>query len=289
MDRRLALAVALLAVMAGCSSAGSRPPAGPAAVEVAVTRDFGGDVLVRARAAPGQSALRALQRVADVDTGYGGRFVRGIAGVRGGLAAGRDWLYFVNGVAADVGAADYELRPGDREWWDFRDWRTLLDIPVVIGSWPEPFVRGYGGRRPRVHVAGLACASAVRAALRRAGARLARARSPFSVEVGLLGRLGRELADWRGRGVTVFPHGGGIGALQPGAGARPVPGARALIAAYRPQGGVGESARVVVAGADRAAACAAARTLAERPADVRFTYAVALDGDGRVLAAGGRG
>jgi hypothetical protein len=45
---------------------------------------------------------------------------------------------------------------------------------------------------------------------------------------------------------------------------------------------------VVVAGDDQQSACAAAARLADDPQLVRDTYAVALDADGRLLAAGGR-
>ena len=147
--RRLLIAWAILgAVGGGCGQTAATPPPGPAAVTVTVTRDFGGSRIDGARAAPGQSALDALRRTATVDTAYGGRFVEAIDGVHGDRSAGWDWLYFINGVEADRGAADYNLRPGDREWWDYRYWNDLIHVPVAIGSWPEPFVHGYDGHRP---------------------------------------------------------------------------------------------------------------------------------------------
>ena len=84
------------------------------------------------------------------------------------------WLYFVNGIQANVGGADYTLHPGDTEWWDYRYWNDLIQVPVAIGAWPEPFVHGYGGRRPAVSVTGPACAARLTAALRRAGAHVVR-------------------------------------------------------------------------------------------------------------------
>ena len=68
----------------------------------------------------------SLRRTARVSTSYGGRFVEAIDGVRGNRSGGWDWLYFVNGVEADRGAADYRLHPGDREWWDYRYWNDLI-------------------------------------------------------------------------------------------------------------------------------------------------------------------
>ncbi len=172
--RRLLIAWAILgAVGGGCGQTAATPPPGPAAVTVTVTRDFGGRRIDGARAAPGQSALDALRRTATVDTAYGGRFVEAIDGVHGDRSAGWDWLYFINGVEADRGAADYNLRPGDREWWDYRYWNDLIHVPVAIGSWPEPFVHGYDGHRPTaVQVTGLPCSADVAGTLRAAGAHL---------------------------------------------------------------------------------------------------------------------
>ena len=61
---------------------------------------------------------RFLQRYGEVDTGYGGRFVDAIEGLRSGSRRGerRDWFYYVNGIEAPVGSADYEPRDGDRVW-----------------------------------------------------------------------------------------------------------------------------------------------------------------------------
>jgi hypothetical protein len=59
----------------------------------------------------------------------------------------RAWFYYVNGYLADRSSADYRLRAGDVEWWDYRLWRDPLDDPVVVGSFPQPFLAGYGGRR----------------------------------------------------------------------------------------------------------------------------------------------
>jgi hypothetical protein len=61
-----------------------------------------------------------------------------------------------------------------------------------------------------------------------------------------------------------------------------------VIAAYQPGPATGTSAQLIVAGDTAAAACAAATTLAARPARVHDAYAVALDGAGHVIAYGGR-
>jgi Domain of unknown function (DUF4430) len=88
----------------------------------------------------GLTAMQALDRVADIGTSYGGRYVQSIEGLDGSLSAQRDWFYFVNGIEADRGATEYRLQPGDVEWWDYRSWARQMRQPVVVGAFPEPFV-----------------------------------------------------------------------------------------------------------------------------------------------------
>jgi hypothetical protein len=258
-------------------------------VTVTVTREFGRDQLAAGRAAPGQSALDALRRTARVDTSYGGRFVESIDGVHGNRSAGWDWLYFINGVEADRGAADYRLRPGDREWWDYRYWTDLIQVPVAIGAWPEPFVHGFGGKAPPVSVTG-PCSQQLASALRSAGAAVTTRTSPYRVVVQTFGQAAAALSPslQQGRGLTVFLDGGRVMVYRGHGGSRPDPDARGLIVGFQPRGGTGSSAEVLVAGADRSAACAAAHTLATDPAAVRLDYAVATDAAGHVVAEGGR-
>jgi hypothetical protein len=185
---------------AGCGRGAASVPPGPAAVQVSVTRDYGSTRLVSARAAPGQSALDALRRAAHVGTSYGGRFVESVNGLSGDRSASDDWLYFVNGIAPDVGAADMRLHPGDREWWDRRYWRDLVQTPVAIGSWPEPFVHGYDGHRHPVSVGGLGCASRIADALRTDGAQVTSATAPYRVTVETFAQAGQDVAsDLSGR------------------------------------------------------------------------------------------
>ena len=122
--------------------------------------------------------MQALERVAKVETRYGGRYVAGVDGLDGARPP-RDWFYFVNGYLADRSAADYRLRAGDVEWWDYRAWRDAAQDPVVVGAFPQPFLHGYGGRRrPAVVVsADPGPVRAARAAPARARARRRRARS----------------------------------------------------------------------------------------------------------------
>ena len=110
-----------------------------------VTRDRGATVVLVTAVPAGLTAMQALDRELDIDTSYGGRFVQSIDGVEGDVSKQRDWFWFLNGIESDVSAADYRLRAGDVEWWDFRSWRDEMREPVVVGAFPEPFLHGYGG------------------------------------------------------------------------------------------------------------------------------------------------
>src|SRR4249919_2033279 len=104
--RRLAAVLAALAVVlagAACDERIAPPPAaGEPRVSMVLTRDFGTREVATARAAPGQSAMAALQGSFKVETRYSGAYVQGIDGLSGSSGAGTDWLYFVNGLEADV-------------------------------------------------------------------------------------------------------------------------------------------------------------------------------------------
>lgn len=154
--RLLAVLLCLLAALAaGCGLGEGDERAGDGA-QLRVTRDFGHQALGRVdveRVREDQTVMRLLRSRFDVDTSYGGRFVQGIDGLEGaGVAGEDDWFYFVNGVEAEVGAAEFELSPGDRVQWDYRDWRAAMRVPAVVGAFPEPFRNGLEGKRRPVRV-----------------------------------------------------------------------------------------------------------------------------------------
>lgn len=154
--RTLALVLCLLAAAAaGCGLGEGEERSGDGA-QVRVTRDFGRTELESARVEKvreGQTVMRLLQSKFDVDTSFGGRFVNAIDGLTDRGAGGQlDWFYFVNGVEADVGAAEFELSPGDRVQWDRRDWRVTMRVPAIVGAFPEPFLSGLEGKRRPVRV-----------------------------------------------------------------------------------------------------------------------------------------
>jgi hypothetical protein len=232
--------------------------------------------------------MNALRRISHVGTSYGGRFVESVDGLSGDRSGHEDWLYFINGIAPDVGAADVTLHPGDSEWWDRRYWSDLVQTPVAIGQWPEPFVHGYDGKPHPVAVTGLGCSAGLAAFLRRRGARVTAGSAAYRVDVETFAQVGSELADWRGKGLTVSLSGGHVMVYRGADGLSADAAAHALIAGYQPPGAPGAGVVVVIAGDTPASACAAAKRLAATPELVRNAYAVALDADGRVIAAGGR-
>jgi hypothetical protein len=159
-----ALSALAALVLAGCGLGAGRAPS---AIQLRVTRDFGARSLQQA-AAPklsGQETVMSLlMRNDTVTTRFGGGFVQSIAGLGGGQERGHpvDWFYYVNGIEASRGAAATNVRPGDHIWWDRHDWSQTDQVPAVVGSFPEPFLNGTGGKRLPVRVeceavAGRAC------------------------------------------------------------------------------------------------------------------------------------
>jgi Domain of unknown function (DUF4430) len=148
--RRTLLFIALTTSLAGCGLGEGDERSG-AGAELRVTRDFGHREVGSERVAPvteGQTVMRLLRSRFEVDTRFGGRFVQTIDGLSGSLGGAQlDWFYFVNGIEADKGAAEYELSPGDRVQWDHRNWEAAMRVPAIVGAFPEPFRHGIEGKK----------------------------------------------------------------------------------------------------------------------------------------------
>ena len=165
----LAITIALVAIaIAGCGLGAGR---GTSDATVTVTSDFGGSQIgqLTEKQVPGsETVMRVLERHFNVGLRYGGGFVESIDG-RSGTSARRDWFYYVNGIEASKGAAATTVHRGDRIWWDLHTWIAPLGSPAVVGSFPEPFLHGSGGRRlPTV----VQCASDVSSACQRVSTEL---------------------------------------------------------------------------------------------------------------------
>jgi hypothetical protein len=158
--RRILAAVAALAlvlVLAGCAgedsgegtaAAAGRPPAA-GEVRLIVSRDFGATLLtdVTATAGEGASVMRLLAENAEVETQYGGGFVGSIDGLASTYGSvtdsdAKDWFYWVDGVMADIGAADYDLRGGETVWWDYHAWARAMYVPAAVHAFPAPWAGG---------------------------------------------------------------------------------------------------------------------------------------------------
>lgn len=151
----LACVSALALGVAGCGLGSG--DGGTGEVTLHVTEDFGAERVAGSsepRARSGDTVIDLLERKLDVGTRYGGKFVQELEGRAGGRVDGRpvDWFYYVNGIEADVGGAEFKLSPGDRVWWDLHDWGSAMHIPAVVGAFPEPFVSGYRGKRIPVRI-----------------------------------------------------------------------------------------------------------------------------------------
>lgn len=204
----VAIAFGIGIAAAGCG-AGIGPGSNEGQVELVVTRDYGRTVV----AGPSDRQLRSadsvmslLDEVADVKTGYGGRFVESIDGIESSAGSrSSDWFYFVNGIEAEVGAASFRPRAGDSVWWDFRDWTERMYAGAVTGAYPAP-LKGADGRRPgsvslSCFTTGATC-RLVRRALEDDGILLGRRsddseRGQIRVVVGPIGELERRSVDYR--------------------------------------------------------------------------------------------
>jgi hypothetical protein len=258
-------------------------------VTLTVTRDYGSGRLASAGErdpAESETVMRLLDRNAGITTRYGGAFVQSIKGIAGDSSGARrrDWFFYVNGIESSAGAASVRVHGGDRIWWDYRDWTSAMRVPAVVGSWPQPFIRGSRlveldcrGERP--------VCGAVTQRLREAGARVATERPSSSSGVAarvLVGPWAAVRRDPTARmiesgparsGVFADYTGGRFSALDERAHiARRLPAGAGLIAALRVDPA---PPTWVVTGTSPAGVSAAARLLG--PSALRDRYAVATD------------
>ena len=131
--RRLALALGLLLAVAAIAGCGQGESTG-GQIALTVTRDFGGTPVaaLTGRPVPAPAGLATLLE-------------------RYGQPRARASL-FVNGIAADQPAARLQVHGGDRVWLDQHGPTVAPRISAAVGSFPEPFLHGIGGKRLPVRV-----------------------------------------------------------------------------------------------------------------------------------------
>jgi hypothetical protein len=157
----------LVPVLAGCGLVRER---GTKTVSMTITRDFGARHLgaVKQTRVPGSETLVSLLE-RSFPVRMDGNVVEAIDGVA--AEPGSRWFLFVNGSASGIGPPKDRtiVRDGDKIWWDLHNETATQGVPTVVGSFPEPFVHGVGGKRLPVT---LECASNVTTACNRVASAL---------------------------------------------------------------------------------------------------------------------
>jgi Domain of unknown function (DUF4430) len=127
--RRSFVVVVFVLLVAGCGGTNSAEPTisvGEALTNptaLLVTSDCGTTVVVKKTPVEaGETAMRALDRLTDIETDSGGKFVTAINGVEQDNKKKLAWLYYINGKAAQKGATEIKLDAGDVEWWDLHNY-----------------------------------------------------------------------------------------------------------------------------------------------------------------------
>jgi uncharacterized protein DUF4430 len=288
-----AIATGCAVAIAGCGLGAGK---GTSNVALTVTRDFGAASVGSAaerHVTGSQSVMRLLERSFRVTTRYGGGYVQSIDGLSGS-ATRRDWFYYVNGIEAPLGAAGTSVHRGDRIWWDLHDWSVTNSIPAVVGSFPEPFVHGVGGKRLPTT---LECAADASAACRQVASKLHAIGVPAATQ--LLGTgsgsdsLGVVVGTWRDlhaelvarliedgpRSSGIYarfagPNGSSLQLLDPNGRVVRTLGAGAGLVAATAQSSTGPI--WLITGTDPAGVSAAAAALT--PARLRDHFALAVEG-----------
>ena len=281
------------ALAAACGTSKSALPAtGSPGVPIAVTADWGTVAIADGAGTPG-SVVSATRAVTPVETTYGGRYVSSLGGQAGDGT--RDWIFWVNGIEASVGAADIKASAQDSIWWDLHRWPGRVHIPAVVANWPLPLTRGIDGPHDT-----LSADEPLASALRKAGADVS---APAAVEgaralVGANDELRerdplwrRAVGDTAAAGLTAWIDPTGqvqVWNAARGA-AEVVSGATAIIVATTDGFTAADPPVVIIAGVSQYAAFSAAEDLIRDPTLVRHATAICLDADGRVVCRGGRG
>ena len=281
------------ALAAACGTSKSALPAtGSPGVPIAVTADWGTVAIADGAGTPG-SVVAATRAVTPVETTYGGRYVSSLGGQAGDGT--RDWIFWVNGIEASVGAADINVSAQDSIWWDLHRWPGRVHVPAVVASWPMPLTRGITGQSPPI-----SADAPLATALRKDGANVslpAATSGPRAIVGGGAALLKRDptwraaIADPAAAGLTAWiDRKGRVRVWDAKAQtARLVPGAVAVIVATTDGFTASDAPVVVVAGITPETATAAAQYLVSNPKITRGTAALCLGPDNQIACVGGVG
>ena len=145
----------IVCLLLGCSAESQEVTDADISVQVVVTENFGAEILVDEviEVSDGTSALKALRRLVEVGTAYGGGFIESINGIKSKYPKQEDWFIYLNGIATNKGAGQCRLYDGDVLHLDFHDWTFRTFIPAMIGHSTETFGNGFEGEvRPTIIV-----------------------------------------------------------------------------------------------------------------------------------------
>ena len=180
--RTVLAAIASIGAAAIAGGCGLSPAKRTSDVSLTVTRGFGAAQIASVteqRVPRSETVMRMLEQSFRVGTRDGGGFVESIDGISASPSR-LDWFYYVNGIEAPIGAARTAVHDGDRIWWDLHDRSATDSVPAVVGSFPEPFVHGSGGKRLPTT---LECASDVTASCDRVASELSSIGVPVATQL----------------------------------------------------------------------------------------------------------
>lgn len=120
-------------------------------IRVIISKDFGSERLYDQEIGitGNMSVLEIMEENFAIETAYGGGFVNGIDGLKSGFTGMKDkkkidWFYYVNGILAEVGSDEYDLKPNDFIIWDYHPWNSTYGTSI-IGAYPMNFMNGHEG------------------------------------------------------------------------------------------------------------------------------------------------
>ncbi|WZL72249.1 DUF4430 domain-containing protein [Clostridiaceae bacterium 35-E11] len=127
-------------------------------IRVIVSKDFGSETLhdQKMRLTENMSVMEIMEENFTIEIAYGGGFINGIDGFKSGFTGMKDkkkidWFYYVNGILAEVGSDEYELKPNDFIIWDYHHWNSAYGSSI-IGAYPINFTNAYEGNPLEIEI-----------------------------------------------------------------------------------------------------------------------------------------
>ncbi|NLK72020.1 MAG: DUF4430 domain-containing protein [Clostridiales bacterium] len=143
--KRLKWIIVALMLLISMTACNGEDNTGKKDVEIIISKDFGNEILsINKHESKGDTVLDVMQANYEVETAYGGSFINGIDGIVSGFTGKKnrekvDWFYYVNGILAQIGSGDFEIRAGDVVIWDYHDWNYGTFFSSIIGAYPINF------------------------------------------------------------------------------------------------------------------------------------------------------